>query len=408
MTLKVSLAEIGGSRVLSNPFKEFVVKETLVEYDAPLLLLAQSKAGEDWLFKWCDSNDDPSINRWIAFKASKSRIDSIKEGTISLREVVTLPEDEMYIFDAKELFSPLKIRRAAPEKLPSDYLPSDNVSIYGMILRPSISVKGKITLGLHVFSEVISDGQAPVEIISPLQDRVQQFISWAAHAISSTRIITAGASYTDWAALRLAAVGTGSFKMEYVSNNSDDEQLDKLSRACEALAKLTNGDSDIESIKQQIGDEGIFLASLLAEFISKSDLSISISWFSGNAPHGYLALDKRRANNLLSALDYDNKKKNTNIIVLKLTPEEVAPLKKEVNGSGGHQNLLRNLKSKLKEDNTIELTADEIEKIIRYGLNYGGGGFQGRLVGIAKALKRVDASLQASFYVKAESRAASD
>ena len=79
-------------------------------------------------------------------------------------------------------------------------------------------------------------------------------------------------------------------------------------------------------------------------------------------------------------------------ITITLTRIEAEPLRKPVIGQGGMQSLLRILQSKLTPENTIELTLEEIEKILRYGLNYGQGGFQDRLLGIARALKRVGIS----------------
>ena len=58
------------------------------------------------------------------------------------------------------------------------------------------------------------------------------------------------------------------------------------------------------------------------------------------------------------------------------------------------QTLLKGLQTKLKDDNSITLTDTEIERILRYGLNYGQGGFQNRLVPIARILYDVNGAFR--------------
>jgi hypothetical protein len=109
-------------------------------------------------------------------------------------------------------------------------------------------------------------------------------------------------SLKDWVTLHLASVSTGSFKMECVSNE-DKNKSDKLSKACEFLATLYRGNySDIRDIKKKIGDQGLVYAQALAQFVSDLDLSLTIRWQSDNGPDGYLAIDKRRADNVLSTV----------------------------------------------------------------------------------------------------------
>ena len=75
-------------------------------------------------------------------------------------------------------------------------------------------------------------------------------------------------------------------------------------------------------------------------------------------------------------------------IRLELGPEAVAALRREVNGEGGFQSLLRALQRQLK-GNELTLTPDLVEKIARYVDRYGQGGFQGRLDTVLAALKQL-------------------
>lgn len=65
---------------------------------------------------------------------------------------------------------------------------------------------------------------------------------------------------------------------------------------------------------------------------------------------------------------------------IKLNNEVKKFVQKPVNGRGGFQSLLRNLQSKL--DNTTDilyLSKDDVERITKYCVSFGDGGFQERL-----------------------------
>lgn len=396
---KKPLNDLKGSKVSNNIFQGFIVKETLIEYDGPLLLVARSPKGKNWLFKWCDTIEPSEVERWIAFWVSESRLEALKNNKISLREAVTLPEKKILVLEAKNLFEPISVKALPPENLPKDYLPSDDISVSGTPLRLEMKKGEHLTVRLHVFSEHISEGRVPLSIISPLQNTFQQYMTWTAHAIDRSPKGRVPASFKDWSGFNLTSVSDGSFKMECVSS-SNSKQTEILAKACELLADLSNGTFDIGSLEKEFGEEFgeefgneiVHYASLLAEFVSKFDLSMSISWASSGDPTGYLALDKRRVDNFLNIMSLLRKDKVLRKITITLTPTEAEPIRKPIVGVGGMQSLLRRLQSKLTVENTIELSLDEIEKILRYGLNYGQGGFQDRLVGLARALKRVGSS----------------
>lgn len=387
---------IEGRTVNEDVFKDFALKETLMDYDGPLLVLAESPDRDKWLFKWCDATEEPSsVERWIAFKVSESRLESLRQNRISLLEVATLPEEKfLYVLEAKSIFEPIRVKISFPEKLPNGYLPYDDVTVDGNLRKLQADKQGRLALKFHIFQADIEEGKAPFSIIGPLQANFQRYMTWAAHTLNRTPMGRVPSALRDWATLHLAAIGAGSFRMECTSN-SNPEQSEKLSKACELLASLSDGNfNQIESIRQQVGDDALYFAYMLAQFISSLDLSISMRWISSNTPRGYLALDKRRADNFIAAFQPAAKYDRT--ITIYLTDEEAEPIRRDVNGKGGMQNLLKGLQTKLNTDNSIQLTPAEIEKILRYGLNYGQGGFQNRLVGIARALRRVGASFQTS------------
>ncbi len=68
---------------------------------------------------------------------------------------------------------------------------------------------------------------------------------------------------------------------------------------------------------------------------------------------------------------------------VELSDELVALLQRPVNGRGGFQNLLRKLQGQL-SGNVLTVTEQDVERMVRYSLSYGEGGFQGRLAGPAE------------------------
>jgi hypothetical protein len=398
--MTVPLKEIQGKDVIVNPFVNFVEKKVLLEYDGPAIVLCQDTEGNSWLFKWAADTDDPSVARWIAVKISQEVLHSLESETLSLRDGIWLGNHELYIFDAKELFDPIEIRLSTADRLPPTYLPNGSWSINGKKLQPKVIDKERLTISLSIISKHVARGTGPSQIVTPILDRLQQYLRSTAHAINKTPSGRIPHVLEDWATMELASVAAGSFKMEWLTN-SDLEKSQKLSQACEVLSKFFISDIDVNTIKEQIGDEGIFVAYLLADFISKTQLSISMSWLSETITGGHLTIDKKRADKFISAVGYSKKgkkaNKEENIVTLTINPQDADLIRLPVRGTGGHQSLMKSLQKKLSKDNTIQLTASEVEKVVRYGLNYGGGGFQNRLLPLAKAIKQLDASLQTSF-----------
>lgn len=65
-------------------------------------------------------------------------------------------------------------------------------------------------------------------------------------------------------------------------------------------------------------------------------------------------------------------------MTLHLTPQEIAVLRRPVNGQGGFQTLFRALQARLQASGDIELTDAQIGRIVRH-ISYRPGGFETRL-----------------------------
>ncbi len=68
-------------------------------------------------------------------------------------------------------------------------------------------------------------------------------------------------------------------------------------------------------------------------------------------------------------------------IIINLTDEQLELMRRPLNGSGGWQTLLRRLQSRL-ADSDLELSVEDVARVLRYSRRYGSGGFQGRLTGV--------------------------
>ena len=65
-----------------------------------------------------------------------------------------------------------------------------------------------------------------------------------------------------------------------------------------------------------------------------------------------------------------------------LSASEMQCLQEPVNGEGGFQMLLRGFQEKLQDNGTLDLSADELEKIRRYAHDYKSGGYENKLKAI--------------------------
>ena len=63
---------------------------------------------------------------------------------------------------------------------------------------------------------------------------------------------------------------------------------------------------------------------------------------------------------------------------IQLSPAEVARYTRPIKGRGGFQTLLKRLSKQISPKGVLTISADELEKLVRYSFKYGQGGFQER------------------------------
>ena len=72
---------------------------------------------------------------------------------------------------------------------------------------------------------------------------------------------------------------------------------------------------------------------------------------------------------------------------LPLTSAALSKLRKPVRGQGGFQSLLRKLQTQL-DGGELQVTVEDVERLVRYSASHGGGGFQERTRSAVKTSKR--------------------
>ena len=406
---------------IRNFFSGFEIKDVLLEYDFPRVFSAKSPTNESWIFKWCDDVKDPKNGEvWLAFQISEARLESLKEGTTSLREAISLNQNPLFLFLCEgDPFEPLELKIQKYEQMKNSYLPNNDVSFKDGLIR-TIADRKPDHFGVRL--HILTENYLPLKNMN-VPSAFQEFVSATAHRAAGTNEYP-NYPVSDWSVLEITKLSKGSLDLECVSK--DPTKVDQLSKACLLLAKLVKEESDFELIRDEMGPDGFTFAVSLLRFVKNLDLSLSIKWSTKDSPNNFLPLDEKRAEKILDAIDLADVRKEReksradkvkirqaklepiatltvemnedqlqpiSKVTLKLTPEEAELINKEIRGQGGMQSLLAEIKKNIQSDNTITLTPTEISRIIRYTSNYGGGGFQSRLRGLARALRRVGVTL---------------
>lgn len=78
------------------------------------------------------------------------------------------------------------------------------------------------------------------------------------------------------------------------------------------------------------------------------------------------------------------------IVIYGIRPEDIKPILKEQAGRGGFQTLIRKIKGQYSEQREeLHLDKGDIERLYRYAMGYGEGGFQDRIQVLLKRLNSI-------------------
>lgn len=395
-----------------NVFSGFSVDQALMVYDFPLLLLCSAPDGSKWMFKWCDyvrKDMNPSTGTpaeyfgdiWLAFRVSNYKLKQFHENHISLRELILMTEDEVVLFNARDIFHPLSTPQfLKPEYLPHGFLPASDIMLDGSsdtFTQEIGSYKG-FRIGFHlIFSEMITEGKAPLSIIGPFQDVFQKYLAWSARRMAQESFTEFSSPLGHWTEISPILSSMGSYRIFCSTGELGPPKSLYLVQTCATLKKFLESEKtviEIRALRDKLGENGFLYFRALLSAISEFNISVNVKWMDENNTEQFIVLSKRIASELLPSISKVIRIDDATVNVrVKLSAEEAEKLRRDIEGQGGMQSLLLKLQRNLTEENVLTLTPDVIERILRYGQHYGQGGFQDRLQGVIRALKRIGISL---------------
>lgn len=388
-----------GRKVPQSEEFVFELEEVLIECDRPLLIVMKSSVGEKWLFNWCLSEEvnHKIIDRWMIYKASDTRIESLLNGNITLRESILLCENEFFLADFSSMESPDKIWKVYPDLISDEFLPEAGVTIYPTTDMFREQLDEQFTVQLHMLSASLSSGNITIPTVNPIEVLIQNMITWTAHKFVQEEQIECFLGADDWTHLSKGIAETGSYRISLHQDDIDSIQKEILYNTLKQIGVLTRLNRDevsIQDIEEQMGISTILNFQLLLHHITKYDLSLSIRWIQDSKNIHVITINPNQAKRLFAKFnEYNKRDDETTKIRILLTPDEIELIQRPVRGRGGMQNLNRMLQQRLDGD-VVELSPSECERVVRYCQKYGQGGFQTRFYGILKALKRMKLSVE--------------
>jgi hypothetical protein len=84
----------------------------------------------------------------------------------------------------------------------------------------------------------------------------------------------------------------------------------------------------------------------------------------------------------------------SDFVISRLRRDELAVVRRPVEGQGGMQSFLRALNPRIQDDGTLSLSTEEFERVRKYAEDYGEGGFQERFRIILRGTKPRPATLE--------------
>jgi len=117
------MKEIDGASLPSLPISGLEHVQDLLYYDGPLLSQYAHPNGDDYLYYWCDC--DEQSNRWMVLRVSEASILRLVNRFVPLDFVIPggCRDDFVYIFDTQKDGLVGHVKLVALSKIPEDYVP---------------------------------------------------------------------------------------------------------------------------------------------------------------------------------------------------------------------------------------------------------------------------------------------
>jgi hypothetical protein len=336
------------------------------------------------------------------FKIEGKKVDNISF-EILLCESFEDVSLQFYVFDSEGLFKVKEVWGLYPESIPEEYIPKEDIPVIKKKAKSDITCfqKEKLNLDIHFFPELYPRGEIPLSLIGPFQENLQNFITRSASKLAPREHLT---EIDNWTPINACDLVPGSIHLHCISNEKDPEKVEILEQSCDILKELCDQKYSIDKLAEyesKIGEKAFTPLKMFLYHIIENNISVNLKWnYSIAQKWKSLILNKRKAQKVMDILneyksEENEKYKKSIIMSIQLNQNEADEIRKPTPGTGGFQTLFEDLrKYKLDENNELTLTPDDIERIVRYALDYKEGGFQQRLQVIISALERMKISVR--------------
>lgn len=414
------MAEDEGAATLR--FSGMIVEQEFVVYDGMLLdFLAVGPVLRKpnnpchrghWLVTWRHGgrlsvpHSVPSelagVMQWLAIPVSELRARQITEGHISLREAMALSEWELFRLEGEDPLNPDRCEGVRFSDLPKAWIPNGDVTVGGKAL-PDLLVLGEslnVEVGLHIVPGEGSDETPSFATVGLIQGSFQRFLSWAARCHHPSTEAAPVINRQDWAALGFTKFRVGTAWIVGKAAVDDQEGREAILGGLKMLKLLTeslpleDGSPRVDAVSRHRAVEALLG---LIDQVESCRVSLSIRW-RGSEGEECVLLGPRTASQMLSNLesvrDGPAQVPNSPLTFVRvvLNSDAINELNKEADAQkGGLQKLIVDIRKQVVERRidgscVIDLTAPQVEKVVRYVQEYGRGGFQDRLRPVYQAL----------------------
>jgi hypothetical protein len=401
-------------------FSRLRVESVLAELGTPLIFLASDPENDErktpeWLYCWrrggrlaAGKNVPPEmyeLDTWVAVHVSDRRLRLILDEHLSLREVFGLSEEGLYLVRGENPLEPIGVAMITARRFPSALLPTEDLSVFGNQPKPGLDLDSDspVSVFVHIVPTETGPAEASWAASGSIQEALQRFLSWAAHAALGSSMVELAPSSAhrpleeeldfipadDWSGIRPMQSASGTLSLTAGSGEVSGPQLDAIRSAFETLSRVSAGESLAVPVSARLPTSDIRLRLALqsvAGAVRELDFGLTVKWRAGD--HRGIALLTPSAaseigQELASTFDLlPNVDPFTAVLAVRLTPTEAAELRHygEVDPQdGGWQSLANRLKDCVGEDDVLRIDPVLVERVVRYVQEYGSGGYQRRL-----------------------------